>query len=273
MTTLALAGVRLLTVALNVPGPAAVARLVGLGATAVKIEPPAGDPLATLCPAWFEALHAGVTRETLDLKTGAGRTGLDGRLAAADVVITSQRPSTLARLGLDPPRVAAIAAALRVVRIVGDTADPERPGHDVTYQAEAGLLGDRLPITLLADLVGAERVVAAVLVALRSAPGTVVDVGLRNALDALTAPIAHGLTASGGPLGGGLAAYGVYATRDGHVAVGALEPSFRGRLYAALELPLDAPLADAMAARTTAEWTAFAREHDLPISKCEGAGG
>jgi alpha-methylacyl-CoA racemase len=83
----------------------------------------------------------------------------------------------------------------------------------------------------------------------------------------LTAPIAHGLTAPGGPLGGGLAAYGVYAACDGHVAVGALEPGFRARLYAALKLPLDAPLADAMAARTTAEWTAFARDHDLPISK------
>ena len=66
------------------------------------------------------------------------------------------------------------------------------------------------------------------------------------------------MTAAGGLLGGGLPAYGVYAARDGHVAVAALEPHFRARLYDALALPLDAPLAEVMATRTTAEWDAFA---------------
>jgi crotonobetainyl-CoA:carnitine CoA-transferase CaiB-like acyl-CoA transferase len=244
----------------------AVACLAALGAAVRKIEPPAGDPLQGFAPAWFDALHASVARETIDLKSPAGRQQLDAALSVTDVLVTSQRPSALARLGLDRERVAAVAPALRVVRIVGDTGDPERPGHDLTYLADAGLLGDRLPPTLMADMAGADHVVSAVLLALRAAPGSWRDVGLRQAVAALAAPLVHGLTAPGGPVGGGLAAYGVYAAADGHVAVAALEPRFRDRLYAALGLPRDAPLGEAFAARTTAHWIAFAREHDLPIA-------
>jgi alpha-methylacyl-CoA racemase len=260
-----LTGFRLVSLAQNVPGPVAVARLVGLGALAVKIEPPDGDPLAALCRPWYDVLHAGVERRTLDLKSANGRLALDTLLADADVLITSQRPTALARLGLDPARAFSVAPQLRLVRIVGETADPERAGHDVTYQAGAGLVDDRLPATLLADMAGAERTVTAVLVALRSAPGTTSDVGLRDVVEALAAPLAYGMTAAGGLLGGGLPAYGVYPARDGHVAVAALEPHFRTRLYDALALPLDAPLAEVMATRTTVEWEAFASTLDLPI--------
>lgn len=261
----ALAGVRLLSVALNLPGPVALARLVALGASATKVEPPSGDPLTTYSRAWYDRLHQGVVVEALDLKADDGRARCDHLLDSTDVLLTSQRPSALARLKLGPARLAERFPALRTVSIVGDTAAPEQAGHDVTYQAEAGLLRDRLPVTLLADLVGAERVVATVLLALRSAPGACLVVGLRDTVDDLRAPLDYGLTTSGGRLGGGDPAYGVYATRDGHLAVAALEPHFRARLYEALGVAVDAPLGDVMACRTCAEWAAFAREHDLPL--------
>ena len=98
---------------------------------------------------------------------------------------------------------------------------------------------------------GAERVVVSVLLALRCAPGACLQVGLRDVADDLRAPIDHGLTSPGGRLGGGDPAYGVYRARDGWIAVAALEPHFRRRLYDALALPLDAPLDDPMAARTS----------------------
>ena len=135
-----LTGTRIVSLAQNVPGPVALARLVGFGAVAVKIEPPAGDPLAGFCRPWYDALHAGIERRTLDLKSADGRQALDTLLADADVLLTSQRPSALARLGLDPARTFSVGPRLRLVRVVGDTTDPERAGHDVTYQAEAGLL-------------------------------------------------------------------------------------------------------------------------------------
>ncbi len=258
-----LAGVRLLSVALNLPGPVAVARLAALGAAAVKIEPPSGDPLAAYSRGWYEALHAGVTVVTLDLKSTPGRDECDRLLAGTDVLLTSQRPSALARLGLGAARLAERFPDLRTVAIVGDTAVPDCAGHDVTYQAEAGLLRDRLPVTLLADLVGAERTVAAVLLALRCAAGAVLQVGLRDAAEALRQPLDHRLTVDGGPLGGADPAYNVYRSRDGHVAVAALEPHFRTRLYDALGLPLGAPLHQVMATRSGAEWTVFADAHDL----------
>ena len=262
----ALAGLRIVSFALNVPGPVAVARLVAHGGAATKVEPPSGDPLSVYSRAWYDTLHAHVTVVTLDLKSDAGRMARDVLLGAADVAIMSSRPSALARLGLGPARLAERFPGLRTVSIVGDTAAPEHPGHDVTYQAEAGLLHDRLPVTLLADLAGAERVVTTVLLALHSAPGAWLQVGLHDVLDGLRAPLAVGLTTPGGRFGGGDPAYGVYAARDGHVAVAALEPHFRARLYDGLCLPIDTPLADMMASRACADWAAFAREHDLPIA-------
>ncbi len=181
------------------------------------------------------------------------------------MVLTSQRPAARARLGLDRAALTARYPRLRGVAVVGDTAAPERAGHDVTYQAECGLVRDQLPVTLLADLAGADEVVSAVLLVLREPPGTWRTVGLRDALDGFAAPRRYGLTTSGGRLGGGDPAYGIYAARDGLVAVAALEPHFRARLYAALALPLDAPLTATVRTRTCAEWAAFARAHDLPL--------
>lgn len=255
-----------MTVALNVPGPVAVARLVAEGASAVKVEPISGDPLAGYSRTWYDELHVGVEVLRLDLKSASGRTTLDQRLAAADLLVTGQRPAALERLGLAPAALALRHPQLRVVGIVGDLRAPDVPGHDVTYQADAGLLRGCLPSTFLADLAGAGRVVSDVLLALRDAPGAQRVVGLRDTLHDFTAPLRHGLTRPGDRFGGGDPAYGVYRTADGAVAVAALEPHFRSRLYLALSLPLDAPLELVMAARTCAEWAAFATAHDLPLS-------
>jgi len=43
-------GVRVVTLAVNVPGPVAAARLCELGASVTKVEPPGGDPLEAVSP-------------------------------------------------------------------------------------------------------------------------------------------------------------------------------------------------------------------------------
>jgi crotonobetainyl-CoA:carnitine CoA-transferase CaiB-like acyl-CoA transferase len=63
-----------------------------------------------------------------------------------------------------------------------------------------------------------------------------------------------------------LPAYGIYDTRDGRIAIAALEPHFRRRLYHELELPMDAELASTFATRSAREWEAWAIERDLPIA-------
>lgn len=266
MSDPALTGLRVVSIAQNVPGPLMVARLVANGATAVKVEPPAGDPFAPMSPSWYAEMHRAVSVERLDLKSSAGRERLVALLREADLFVTSHRPSALARLRIDPDSLRAEVPGLRTLRIVGSAAEPEVPGHDLTYQAEAGLLRDALPLTLAADVMTSERAVSEALLLLKRPPGAVADVGLVESLDSLRAPLAHGVTAPGGILGGALPAYGVYRARQGVVAVAALEPHFEKRFYEVLQLPMRSPLAETMATRTAAEWEAWGREHDLPIA-------
>jgi alpha-methylacyl-CoA racemase len=155
--------VRIVSVALNLPGPVAVARLVAGGASAIKIEPPWGDPLSGVSKPWYDELHANIAIERLDLKTGAGMDALRARLASADVFIAGHRPRALARLGLDADSLASQFPALRHLNIVGDTSHPDEAGHDLNYQARAGLVRGALPLTLAADMAGAERAHGAVI--------------------------------------------------------------------------------------------------------------
>jgi crotonobetainyl-CoA:carnitine CoA-transferase CaiB-like acyl-CoA transferase len=257
--------VRIVSLAQNVPGPAAVARLVAQGASAIKIEPPEGDQLERLCKPWYDELHAGVRVERLDLKSSAGMSALLRSLGSCDVFLTSQRPSALRRLAIDPAALARRLPALRHVAIVGDTTRPEHPGHDLTYLAEHGLMAREMPLTLIADMIGADRAAAAVSAVMHDPPGSTRIVGLADAVRDLAAPRRHGLTIPGGPLGGGDPAYRLYAARDGMVAVAALEPHFRARLFEGLGEPDGADLSDALARRTAAEWEVWAERLDIPL--------
>ena len=79
-----LAGVRVVSVAQNVPGPLTVARLVEKGASAVKVEPTSGDPFLGLSRSWYDEMHRDVSVERLDLK-GEGRARIGALLADADL--------------------------------------------------------------------------------------------------------------------------------------------------------------------------------------------
>lgn len=254
----------------NVPGPVAVARLVAEGATAVKIEPPAGDPLRTLCSAWYRKLHRKVKVARVDLKSAEGQDQLGALLQEADLLLTSQRPSALRRLGITTRALATRHPHVRWLNIVGDTRDVERAGHDLTYLADAGLLGREMPRTLVADLLGAERAVSSALLLLRQPRPRAAQVGLRDALAMASEPFTLGLTSPVGPLGGALPTYCVYPTRDDSlVAVAALEPHFAERLYAALELAPGSDLRAIMRTRTARQWERWAIARDLPLARLQ----
>jgi alpha-methylacyl-CoA racemase len=259
-------GVKLVTIARNVPGPLTAARARRAGASVIKVEPPEGDHLQALAPAWYAELHAGIPIERLDLKTDPGRSRLTALIADADLLLTSQRPSRLTRLGLDMHGLRRVAPRLRMLRIVGSLRDAERAGHDLTYQAEAGLVGDTMPLTLAADVMASERAFAGILALLREPPGSTMDVGLVDSLEPLVAPLRLGLTAPNGPLGGAAPQYRIYAARTGRVAVAALEPHFMTRLYRELDLAPGSDLSEPLRQRTATEWDAWARERDLPMA-------
>ena len=267
-----LSGIRVVSLAINLPGPAAAARCTALGAQVTTVLPPSGDPMAMFQADWFEQLHAGQELITADLKSAEGSELLHGLLDKADLLITSSRPSALARLGLDPDTLATRHPRLCHVAIVGHPGtEAEVPGHDLTYQAVNGLLSPpAMPSTLIADMAGSERAaqegIAALLYRERTGTASHREVALSDVAEMMAEPAQRGLTTAGGVLGGGLGVYGLYETKQGWVALAALEPHFAQR--AMTELAPDgspAAFAQAFLTRTAAEWEQWATERDIPL--------
>jgi crotonobetainyl-CoA:carnitine CoA-transferase CaiB-like acyl-CoA transferase len=273
-----LANTRILNLAGRLPGPVAVARLCALGATAIKVEPPEGDPLNHACPAWYAELHAGIEVIPLDLKEQPERARLDDLLTSSDLLITATRPSGLARLGLAWPELHSQHPKLSQIAIVGhESPRQEEAGHDLTYQAELGLLDPpHLPRALIADLAGAQDVVkialALMLQRTHGVEASYAEVSLTAAAAEFAAPLRHGLTASGGLLSGAAPGYNLYRARDGWIAVGALEAHFLRRLGQAVgqESPSRDQLAIFFATRNARDWEAWGRAEDVPIVAVRG---
>lgn len=277
-----LAGTRVLSLALNLPGPAALMRLRDMGATCTKVEPPAGDPMATYSPVAYADMHQGIALLTADLKHADGQHSLHRALADTDVLVTSFRPSALRKLHLDFDTLHATFPRLIMVSIVGAPGHrADEPGHDLTYMAEQDLVqGLSLPPTLYADMGGAlatsEAVLQGLLARHQSGNGCYLAVALSDAAGWLGKPRCWQLTTPGGDVGGGHAGYRVYACQDGRVAVAALEPHFAQRLCEAASLPPQAwqtirepaqhtALAAFFAQHTRQSLDAMATERDLPM--------
>jgi alpha-methylacyl-CoA racemase len=246
-----LSGSRIVSLALNLPGPAALMRCRRMGATCVKLEPPAGDPMGKYNPKAYAQLHEGVTVLEADLKAEAGQQALHAQLAKAHVLLTSFRPSALEKLDLGWTQLHSRYPALSQVAIVGAPGPrAEEPGHDLTYLADNGLVpGMELPPTLYADMGGSLMASEAVLqAALQQSEryagtgephprGAYLEVALSDAAGYLALPRQWGLTQPSGAVGGAHAGYRVYPCRDGRVAVAALEPHFAAALCAAAGAP------------------------------------
>jgi crotonobetainyl-CoA:carnitine CoA-transferase CaiB-like acyl-CoA transferase len=274
-----LKGVRVLSLALNLPGPAAVMRLRGMGARCVKLESPSGDPMQGYSPAAYAALHEGIRITTADLKTEAGQKKLHTELAQADVLLTSFRPSALVKLGLTWKTLHKRYPQLSQVAIVGSPGTlAEAPGHDLTYLAENGLVtGLDLPATLYADMGGSLMTTEAVLQAMLHKhthhKGVYLEAPLSSAASYLALPRAWGLTTPGAAVGGGHAGYQIYRCKNGRVAVAALEPHFAARLCAAAGLEagnMNQPAtSQAIAAwllgKTRAQLGKLAVDKDIPL--------
>ncbi|WP_240738257.1 CoA transferase [Deinococcus fonticola] len=262
-----LSGFRGVSLAANVPGPVAAQLLRQEGMTWIKVEAPAGDMLAGAAPGMYRELAEGLDVRTVDLRRPEGQAALQEWLRGADLLLTSQRPGALARLGITAESLAQWNPALCWVEIVGDTDEPEVPGHDLTYQLQAGLVRPpQMPTTLLADLSGAQEAARAALGLLlgraRGAEERHRRVGLKQAAYAMALPVRHGLTAAGGWLSGANPEYRLYALHDGWAGVAALEPHFAQRLS---EVLAGQALEEFLLTLTVEECKTLAHERDLPI--------
>ncbi|NBO42778.1 MAG: CoA transferase, partial [Betaproteobacteria bacterium] len=255
-----LKGVRVLSLALNLPGPAALMRLHQMGATCTKLEPLApanaltADPMGFYKPDAYQTLHQGVRVVQANLKAVRGQTTMHKLLVKTDVLITSFRPSlitsfrpsALTKLGLDWKTLHRLYPSLCMVSVVGSPGlRAEEPGHDLTYLAEHGLVnGVDLPPTLYADMGGSLMTTEAVLQALLlrqssnrdKGRGVFQEIALSDAANYLALPRTWGLTTPDGDVGGAHAGYKIYPCKNGRVAVAALEPHFAKRLCLAVGL-------------------------------------
>jgi len=251
--------------------------------------------------AMFLALNRNKRSVRVNLKEARGREVLFALVRESDVVLESFRPGVLDRLGCGYGALRAVNPAIVFCAISGygqDSPLRDRSGHDLNYLALAGLLGltgDRdgapvQPAGQIADLGGGALMAAfGILAALRerdrSGEGQFVDVSMTDGTLSWLAMVAARFLADGAvphrgglELAGALACYRPYRCADGWITIGALEPKFwesfcrgvgREDLVAGQFEPPGSETHRAVeavvAARTRAEWTAFAAEHDCCI--------
>lgn len=268
---------RVLDLTRLLPGPLAGKLLADLGFSVLKVEPPGGDPMAALAPEAYRFLNGEKEVLVLDLKGEEGRAQLLALAKGAVVLLESNRPGVMERLGLGPEVLLGVNPRLVYARLRGYSDVPD-PGHDLTYLAEAGLLG-RFPWRSFqfADLAGAY---ALALVALKGLllRGGVYEVALSEAVKAVAYPPIPFLD-------GSVLCYGVYPARQGQVALAALEPHFWARFCEEAGLPELLPAAFSPASpglppyermlaffqeKSAWEWEAWAKEKGVPLRAVRG---
>jgi crotonobetainyl-CoA:carnitine CoA-transferase CaiB-like acyl-CoA transferase len=211
-----LADIRVLDLATVVAGPGAARYLADFGADVLKVERPGvGDSTRTLglpdprdgTSAYWKVVGRNKRCATLDLKSEAGRDALLDLVADAHVVVENFRPGVMERLGLGPDVLLDRNPRLVVCRVTAFGQDgpyAQRPGFATLAEAMSGFAaingeadgGPLLPPIALTDEVTALAAAFAVMVALHSGVGQVVDVTLLESLLQCMGPLlpAYGLT-------------------------------------------------------------------------------
>ena len=251
-------GVVTLSLAETLPGPFATMLLAELGADVILVERPgAGDP-ARSWPHVFASLAHNKRSISLNLKKPEDKEKFVGLVAAADVVVEGYAPGTVTKLGVDYDTLRTVKPDLIYASISGfGQTGPyrDRPAHDVSTQAIAGLMADQArraavtPITPWADLASGVFAALSIVTALyardATGKGTYIDVSMADTLVSLMMPwivpaVNKGLALdiSSGP------AYGSFDCSDGRALTLSIayEDNFWHSLCQAINLPEQAEL-------------------------------
>ena len=308
----ALEGITVLDFTRLLPGPFCTQLLCNLGAEVIKIEDPKlGDYMRSVPPIVhdvsypFLMVNRGKRSLSVDLKTPEGQEIVHKLARGSDVVVEQFRPGVMARL-----RVAYDDLAMMNPRLVycsfsgyGQTGPyKDLPGHDINFQALAGILGvttgredkaPAIPGVPIADLASGFNAALAILAALRvrdrTGRGEFIDVSIYDTAVALMVlGLARFLATGEEPvagetlLTGSFPFYSLYETKDGRwLSVATVEPKFWSRMCELIAAPdlaekqfkdgaerfqVAQALADKFRGRTLAEWEAMLAKENLPIT-------
>ncbi|WP_461173307.1 CoA transferase [Arthrobacter sp. Z1-9] len=247
-----LSGVRIVAFTQFLLGPVAVQYLADMGADVIKVETPGtgawerswsgANTFVNGVSEFFLLSHRNVRSIALDLKSEAGKDAARRLIATADVVVENFRPAVMDRLGLGFEDVQRIKTDIVYASASGygpDGPGRDLPGQDLLLQAMSGLAAatgraETGPLPAGAPVVdqhGASLLAMGILAGLlhkeRTGRGQQIQVNmLQAALDLQLEPLSYHL--NGGQLAspeqgmGSMfhpAPYGIYAVRDGHIAL------------------------------------------------------
>jgi len=254
MTT-PLAGLHMLDLSRQLPGPFCSTMLADLGMDVLVIANPT-DPFGTGIP----FLGRNKRSMKLNLKATAGREIFLRLADEADVVLEGFRPGVTQRLGVDYAALSARNPRLIYCAISGYGQDGpyrDKVGHDVNYLGYAGVLNfigtaDNPPVipgVQIADigagsLMAAIGILAAVIARQQTGRGQFVDIAMLdgavtwNVYNILLHALGQDPQRGRVQLTGWYPCYAIYETRDGrYVTVGAYERHFWATLCEQLGRP------------------------------------
>jgi alpha-methylacyl-CoA racemase len=298
-----LAGVSILELAGQGPGPYAGMLLADMGANVIKVDRVESVREWEIGRVATNLIERGKRSVAIDLGRREGPELVLELVKCVDILIDPFRPGVLERLGVGPEPCLEANAALVYARMTGWGQDgpwAHRAGHDINYIAMSGaldLLGrageaPQPPINILGDYAGggillAFGIVCATYEARASGEGQVIDAAMVDGSALVMAPfIAASLRGQWGARGtnfldGAAHFYGVYLTADDrYMSVGAIEPKFYAELLDGLGLDPNEmgqqwerdrwpanreTVARAFASRTMGEWTATFESRDACV--------
>lgn len=257
-----LAGVRVVELVGQGPGPYGAMILADLGADVLAVDRPEVAHRTDTSRLATNPMMRGKRSVALDLKDAADIVRLQTLTDRADVFIDPFRPGVCERLGIGPDVLSERNPRLIYTRMTGwGQQGPwsTRAGHDIDYIALSGALHcigyegqpPTMPVNLLGDFAGGGLVLAmgvasAIVERFSSGRGQVIDVAMVDGAAMILGPFfaaaANGFWGERGTnhLDGGSHFYNVYRTADDRwVAVGAIEPQFYAELVQRLEVTDD----------------------------------
>lgn len=257
---------RVLDLSQFLPGPHFTMMMADHGADVIRIEAPVGEPTRTIgarqgnASVWFRNTHRGKKSVVLDLKRAEGVAAFMKLVATADVVVEAFRPGTVDRLGIGYDAVAAVNPRIVYVSIAafGQTGPmAKRPAHDVSIQAESGVVSlncspdgkPALPGIPAADMASSLMAMNGVMMALlrreKTGRGDYIDISMQDSLMSWLVNVVGPVFGEDRELVlaeergfGGNAFYNIYECADGrHLTLGGSELKFATNLLQALGRP------------------------------------